>query len=82
MRASGSTRPTIFGFILAIGITLTLPHFVFGVARSFRGSGDSRLLGYTDLLVRFTLAEFQQIIAIESTAAELNGYPGQRMSSN
>jgi hypothetical protein len=39
MRLSGSTRPIIFGFILAIGITLTLPHFAFGAARSFGGSG-------------------------------------------
>jgi hypothetical protein len=29
MRPPGSTRPIIFGFILAIGITLTLPHFAF-----------------------------------------------------
>jgi hypothetical protein len=32
-------RPMIFGLILAIGITLTLPHFAFGAARSFGGSG-------------------------------------------
>jgi hypothetical protein len=38
MRLSG-VRPIIFGFILAIGITLTLPHFAFGAARSFGGSG-------------------------------------------
>jgi hypothetical protein len=38
MRPPCSTRPIIFGFILAIGITLTLPHFAFGAARSF-GSG-------------------------------------------
>lgn len=29
-------RPIIFGFIVAIGITLTLPHFAFGAARSGR----------------------------------------------
>jgi hypothetical protein len=29
-------RPIIFGFILAIGITLTLPHFALGAARSGR----------------------------------------------
>jgi hypothetical protein len=39
MRPSGGTRLIIFGFILAIGITLTLPHFAFGAARSFGGSG-------------------------------------------
>jgi hypothetical protein len=38
MRLSG-VRPIIFAFILAIGITLTLPHFAFGAARSFGGSG-------------------------------------------
>jgi hypothetical protein len=38
MRPLG-TRPIIFGFILVIGITLTLPHFAFGAARSFGGSG-------------------------------------------
>jgi hypothetical protein len=42
MRLSG-VRPIIFGLILAIGITLTLPHFVFGgAARSFGGSGRFR----------------------------------------
>jgi hypothetical protein len=39
MRPPGNTRPIIFGFILAIGITLTLPHFAFAAARSFGGSG-------------------------------------------
>jgi hypothetical protein len=39
MRPPCSTRPITFGFILAIGITLTLPHFAFGAARSFGGSG-------------------------------------------
>jgi hypothetical protein len=42
MRRSGSTRPIIFGFILAIGITLTLPYLAFGAARSFGGSGRFR----------------------------------------
>src|ERR671924_1940076 len=39
MRSSGNTRPVIFGFILMIGITLTLPYSVFGAARSLGGSG-------------------------------------------
>jgi hypothetical protein len=34
MRPPGSTRPIIFGFILAIGITLTLPYIAFA-DRSF-----------------------------------------------
>src|SRR5262249_44317486 len=42
MRLSRTTRPMIFGLILAIGITLTLPHFAFGAARSFGGSGRFR----------------------------------------
>ena len=42
MRPPCSTRPIIFGFILVIGITLTLPHFAFGAARSFGGSGRFR----------------------------------------
>ena len=42
MRPSGSTTPIIFGFILAIGITLTLPYFAFGAARSFGSSGKFR----------------------------------------
>ena len=42
MRLSGRTRPIIFGFILAIGIPLTLSHFAFGAARSFGGSGRFR----------------------------------------
>jgi hypothetical protein len=31
------TRSIIFGFILAIGITLTLPYLAFGAAESFGG---------------------------------------------
>jgi len=43
MRSPGNnTRRIIFGFILVIGITLTLPHFAFGAARSFGGSGGFR----------------------------------------
>jgi hypothetical protein len=42
MRPSGNTRPIIFGFIFAIGITLTLPYLAFGAARSFGGSGRFR----------------------------------------
>ncbi len=42
MRLSGSTRPIMFVFILAIGITLTLPYLAFGAARSFGGSGRFR----------------------------------------
>jgi hypothetical protein len=41
MRPPGS-RPIIFGSILAIGITLTLPYLAFGAARSFSGSGRFR----------------------------------------
>jgi hypothetical protein len=39
MRLSGSMRLLISGFILAIGITLTLPYLAFGAARSFGGPG-------------------------------------------
>src|SRR5262249_42621012 len=43
MRPPGNnTRPIIFGFILVIGITLILPHFAFGAARSFGGAGGFR----------------------------------------
>ena len=42
MRPPDSTRPIIFGFILVIAITLALPHFAFGAARSFGGSGRFR----------------------------------------
>jgi hypothetical protein len=34
MRLPG-TRPIIFGFILAIGITLTLPYFAFAAGRNY-----------------------------------------------
>ena len=37
-----NTRLIIVGFILVIGITLTLPHFAFGAARSFGGAGRFR----------------------------------------
>jgi hypothetical protein len=37
MRLSRSTRPIIFGFLLAIGITLTLPYIAFAAAHSFGG---------------------------------------------
>jgi hypothetical protein len=36
MRPLGSTRPIIFGFILAIGITLTQPYLAFGAGQSSR----------------------------------------------
>ena|SRR5918996_4793014 len=39
MRSSDNTRPIIFGFILVIGITLTLPYVAFGAPGSFGGSG-------------------------------------------
>lgn len=42
MRLSGSSRPIIFGFILALGITLTLPYVAFGATRSFGGSARFR----------------------------------------
>jgi len=42
MRLSRTSRPMIVGLILAIGIILTLPHFTFGAARSFGGSGRFR----------------------------------------
>ena len=40
-------RPIIFGFIVAIGITLTLAHFAFGAARSgrFKASRIHRSFG-------------------------------------
>jgi hypothetical protein len=44
MRLSGSTR-IIFGFILAIGITLTLPYIAFAAAHSFGGSRSFRAPG-------------------------------------
>jgi hypothetical protein len=44
MRPPG-TKPIIFGFVIAIGITLTLPHFAFGAARSFGGSGRFKAPG-------------------------------------
>ena len=37
MRPLGSTKPIIFGFALAIGITLTLPYDAFAAAHSFGG---------------------------------------------
>jgi hypothetical protein len=42
MRLLGSARRIMFGFILAIGINLTLHHFAFGAARSFGSSGRFR----------------------------------------
>ena len=41
MRLSGSTRAIIFGFILAIGITLIQPYLAFGAGQSFGRSGTS-----------------------------------------
>src|SRR6516162_5780578 len=37
MSLSASTKPIIFGFALAIGITLTLPYDAFAAAHSFGG---------------------------------------------
>jgi hypothetical protein len=45
MPLSDSTRLVIFGFILAIGITLTLPYLAYGAAHSFGGSGRFRAPG-------------------------------------
>jgi hypothetical protein len=45
MRLSVSSRLIIFGFILALGITLTLPYVAFGAAHSFGGS--ARFMGST-----------------------------------
>ena len=42
MRLPGSTGPIIFGFVLALGITLTLPYVAFGAAHSFGGSARFR----------------------------------------
>ena len=42
MRPPGSTRPIIFGLILAIGVALTLPYLTFAAAHSFGGSGGFR----------------------------------------
>jgi hypothetical protein len=42
MRPPGARPPIIFGLILAIGITLSLPHFAFAAARSFGVSGRFR----------------------------------------
>ena len=42
MRLSGST---IFGFILAIGITLTQPYLAFGAGQSFGRSGSVGVSG-------------------------------------
>ena len=42
MRPPCSTRPIIFGFMLAIGITLTLSHFAFGAVRSVADMGIFR----------------------------------------
>jgi hypothetical protein len=48
MRLSESVRPIIFGFMLAIGIILTLPHLASGAVGLSAAPGDSGLLGYTD----------------------------------
>jgi len=40
MKSSGSTRRMIFGFILAIGVTLTQPYLAFGAGQSFGRSGS------------------------------------------
>jgi hypothetical protein len=49
MRLSDGTRPIIFGFIFAIGITLTQPYLAFGAGQSFgrsRSVGASRMHGH------------------------------------
>jgi hypothetical protein len=55
MRLSGSTRPIIFGFILAIAITLTLPYIAFAGHRSF---------GWLDPMVIF-IQQFQPAAAAQ-----------------
>ena len=49
MRLSGGTRPIIFAFILAIGITSIQPYLAFGAGQSFGrsdSSGASRMQGH------------------------------------
>ena len=54
MRPPGSTRPIIFGFILAIGITLTLPYIAFA----------DRSFGWLDPVEIF-VQQFQPAPAVE-----------------
>jgi hypothetical protein len=49
MKLSDSTRRMIFGFILAIGVTLAQPYLAFGAGQSFGRSGSvgtSRMQGH------------------------------------
>ena len=49
MKLSDSTRRMIFGFILAIGVTLAQPYVAFGAGQSFGRSGSvgtSRMHGH------------------------------------
>jgi putative ABC transport system substrate-binding protein len=49
MRPLGSTRPIIFGFILAIGITLTQPYLAFGAAAEAQQPTKVPRIGYLSL---------------------------------
>ena len=81
MRLWGSTRLTIFGFFLAIGITFTQPYFAFGAGQSFGRSGSvgtSRMHGHRSFPHRFNRFGFfgvdglgdqsdQQVIVIQQS---------------
>ena len=65
MRPPSSTRPIIFGLILAIGITLTIPYFVFGAQSfggfgRFRGSAINRQHSFSRPFNRFGLVPFNR----------------------
>jgi hypothetical protein len=62
MRLSGTRRPIIFGFVLAIGITLTLPYLAFGAAHSgrFRGAAIHRQGPFLHPINRFGLRPFNR----------------------
>src|SRR5262249_4164910 len=82
MRPPCSTRPIIFGFILAIGITLTLPHFAFGAARFFGGSG--RFRGSTIQRQHFISPSFAALdsTAVDSTASAVDFWVGVESSTS
>jgi hypothetical protein len=88
MRLSGST---IFGFILAIGITVTQPYLVFGAGQSFGRSGSfraSRMQGQRSFSDRFNRFGFfgvgglgdqgdQQVIIIQQFQPALTAEPSK-----
>ena len=77
MSLSGSTKPIIFGFVLAISITLTLPYNAFAAAHSvggFRGFGSRGTPRQQFFSARFNRVGFNRFNHVAFNRAGFNRF--------